>query len=184
MIDLLIRVKNREIPFDFDSVEGFKEFIESDKNTWSLQEIYNYGSFLFNNMMAHGDKSGQSGYHDWYNMSIQKVAYFVDYRIFSARLGENTLNSVLSPLAIVMTARPFHQRDVDEIKKVEEAEKKLRELGIQVPVQELEPEPEPGPDDDVAAERKGKKSKRKRKSSKKKKKTKRKKKKTKRRKKK
>ena len=167
MIDLLIHVQNRKIPSDVveSGLEGFNKFIESDKNTWSLQNIYKYGSFLFNNIMAQGDKSIISEYLEWYDRSIQKVAYFVDYRIFSAKLGENpgenTLNSVLSPLAIVMTAQgQMHQLKSSQIATVQAAERELARFNIQVPAQALEPEPQSDP----SAQSKKKKTRRRRKS--------------------
>ena len=161
MIDLLIGVKNEGIPLDFDKVEseleGFQVFIKSDINTWSLQDIYKYGSFLFNKIMAQdislmssADRSKLSEYlRIWYNISIKKVASFVDYRIFSAKLGKYTLNSVISPLAIVMTAPPMHKRTREQVAAVERAEHELRILKIQIPVpvpvpgQAQAPEPEP-----------------------------------------
>ena len=168
MIDLLIRVKDEQISIDLIDLsailspegEGFKEFIVSDRNTWSLRDIYKYGSFLFNNIMASVGNS--SGYHEWYNTSIKKVAYFVDYRIFNAKLGEETLNSVLSPLAIVMTAPPHRSRTPEQQRDVAKAEEELRKLGITVPgqAQALEPEPQ----DDPSAQSKKRKTRRRRKS--------------------
>lgn len=165
MIDLLIRVKKREILLDtpgLEGLEGLEGFIGRDINTWLLKEIYNYGSILFNRIMAPVGISKIREYHEWYEMSIQKVAYFVDYRIFSARLlGEHTLNSVLSPLAIVMTARPIRQREQSEIEEVMKAEQKLKELNIPIPgYSGLEPEPESEP----GAQSKKKKTRRRRKS--------------------
>ena len=95
-------------------------------------------------LMSAEDRSKLREYQDRYNMSIKKVASFVDYRIFNAKLGIDTLNSALSSLAIVKTARPMHQRDESEIDVVNAAEENLRRFGIRVPAPEAEPEPEPG----------------------------------------
>jgi len=136
MVDLLIFIKGnelitRDLPLTQDLNQGLSDFIAKESSTWTLQEIFEYGSELYVAVMGgRGTTPGMGYLHEYYvlyDKSIGIVTGLLDNRIFDAKI--KSLNAILTPLAIVIQADQIHTADPAQIKEVQSAIAKLQDLG-------------------------------------------------------